>query len=234
MTTPLLLLPGMMCDARLFAPQLAAIHDRAVMVSPIAAADTVAELARIVLEAAPPRFALAGLSMGGIVAMEIVAQAPARVAGLCLMDTNPKAEHPKVAEAREPQIQRVRDGDLRAVMRDEMKPNYLADGPTVGAILDTCMAMAETMGAVTFVRQSRALQTRADRQKTLAGVTVPSLILCGRDDALCPLHRHAAMQALIPGSELVVVEGAGHLPTLEQPAVTTRAIRAWLSHVDHA
>lgn len=234
MTIPLLLLPGMMCDARLFAPQLAVLHDRAIMVSPIAAADTVAELARIVLEAAPPRFALAGLSMGGIVAMEILAQAPARVMGLCLMDTNPKAEHPKVAEAREAQIQKVRDGGLRAVMREEMTPLYLADGPNVGAILDTCMAMADTMGAVTFVRQSRALQTRADRQETLARVTVPSLILCGREDALCPLHRHQAMHDLIPGSELVIVEQAGHLPTLEQPEVTTRAIRAWLTRVDHA
>ncbi len=234
MTTPLLLLPGMMCDARLFAPQLAAIHDRAVMVSPIAAADTVEALARIVLDAAPPRFALAGLSMGGIVAMEIMAQAAERVVGICLMDTNPKAEHPAVAEAREAQIQRVRDGELRVVMRDEMKPNYLADGPHVGAILDTCMAMAETMGAVTFVRQSRALQTRADRREVLAGVRVPALVLCGREDTLCPVHRHEGMHDLIEGSELVVVEGAGHLPTLEQPEVTTRAIRHWLERVDHS
>ncbi|WP_179379040.1 alpha/beta fold hydrolase [Jannaschia marina] len=234
MTTPLLLLPGMMCDARLFAPQLAAIHDRAIMVSPIAAADTTEALARIVLEAAPPRFALAGLSMGGIVAMEVLAQAPDRVAGLCLMDTNPKAESEAVAAAREPQIARIREGELRAVMRDEMKPNYLADGPSIGAILDTCMAMAETMGSVTFVRQSRALQTRADRQETLQRVTVPALVLCGREDSLCPLHRHELMHRLIHGSELVVVEGAGHLPTLEQPEVTTRAIRHWLERVDHA
>lgn len=233
MTLPLLLLPGMMCDARLFAPQLSAIHDRAVMVSPIAGADTTADLARIVLEAAPPRFALAGLSMGGIVAMEILAQAPDRVAGLCLMDTNPKAETEAVAALREPQIAKVREGGLRGVMRDEMKPNYLADGPNLGAILDTCMAMAETMGPVSFVRQSRALQTRADRQETLAGVRVPTLILCGREDTLCPLHRHELMHRLVEGSELVVVEGAGHLPTLEQPEVTTRAVQSWLTRVDH-
>ncbi|SDZ56774.1 Pimeloyl-ACP methyl ester carboxylesterase [Jannaschia faecimaris] len=233
MTTPLLLLPGMMCDARLFAPQLAAIHDRAIMVSPIAAADTTAALARIVLDAAPPRFALAGLSMGAIVAMEVMAQAPEQIAGLCLMDSNPKAEHPEVAAAREPQIQRVRDGSLRAVMRDEMRPGYLADGPNQGAILDTCMAMAETMGPVTFVRQSRALQTRADRRETLSGVKVPALILCGREDMLCPPRRHEMMHELIENSELVVVEGAGHLPTLEQPHVTTRAICHWLEKVDH-
>lgn len=232
--TALLLLPGMMCDARLFAPQIAAIHDRAVMIAPITGHDTTAALAAEVLAHAPPRFALAGLSMGGIVAMEMLAQAPDRIAGLCLMDTNPKAEHPEVAKGREPQIASVRDGGLRAVMRDEMKPNYLADGPRRGAILDTCMAMAEALGPAVFVRQSRALQTRADRQDTLATVTVPSLVLCGRDDALCPLHRHEAMHDLLEGSTLVVVEGAGHLPTLEQPEVTTRALRSWLDRVDRA
>ncbi|WP_281824201.1 alpha/beta fold hydrolase [Jannaschia rubra] len=232
--TALLLLPGMMCDARLFAPQIAAIHDRAVMIAPITGHDTTAALAAEVLAHAPPRFALAGLSMGGIVAMEMLAQAPDRIAGLCLMDTNPKAEHPKVAKGREPQIASVRDGGLRAVMRDEMKPNYLADGPRRGAILDTCMAMAEALGPAVFVRQSRALQTRADRQDTLTTVTVPSLVLCGRDDALCPLHRHEAMHDLLEGSTLVVVEGAGHLPTLEQPEVTTRALRSWLDRLDRA
>ena len=234
MTLPLLLLPGMMCDARLFAPQIAAIHDRAVTVAPITGADHVAALAREVLDHAPPRFALAGLSMGGIVAMEVMAQAPERVAGLCLMDTNPKAEHPKVAEARQPQMARVRNGELRVVMRDEMKPNYLADGPGRQAVLDLCMDMAEALGPDVFLRQSRALMTRADRQDTLRAVAVPSLVLCGREDALCPLHRHELMAELIPGATLAVIEGAGHLPTLERPEVVTVALSAWLARVDTA
>ncbi|MEM8823598.1 MAG: alpha/beta hydrolase [Pseudomonadota bacterium] len=232
MTMPLVLLPGMMCDARLFGPQIADIADRAVMVAPITGAATVPDLARAVLDVAPPRFALAGLSMGGIVAMEIMAQAAERVAGLCLMDTNPKAEHPAVAEAREPQIARVMQGDLRAVMRDEMKPNYLADGPGRDAILETCMAMAERLGPDVFVRQSRALQVRADRQEVLRGVGVPSLVMCGQEDALCPVHRHELMAELIPDARLVVVEGAGHLPTLERPDAVTQAMRAWLEEVD--
>ena len=232
--TPLVLLPGMMCDARLFAPQLAAIHDRAVMVAPITGADTTAALAEAVLAHAPPRFALAGLSMGGIVAMEMMAAAPGRIAGLCAMDTNPKAEHPKVAEGRGPQMARVAAGALRAVMRDEMKPNYLADGPHRGAILDTCMAMAEALGPEVFLRQSRALTTRADRQETLRGVTVPTLVLCGAEDALCPVHRHEGMHALVAGSTLAVIEGAGHLPTLERPAEATALLRAWLAEVDAA
>lgn len=230
---PLVLLPGMMCDARLFGPQVEAFApDRAVMVVPIAAHDDTAALARAVLAAAPARFALAGLSMGGIVAMEVAALAPDRLMGLCLMDTNPEAERPAVAARRLPQIERVRAGGLRAVMRDEMKPSYLADGPRRGAILDLCMAMAERLGPGVFERQSRALMARPDRRETLRGVTVPTLVLCGAEDALCPLHRHEAMRDLVPDSTLVVVEGAGHLPTLERPAETNAALADWLARVD--
>lgn len=232
--TPLVLLPGMMCDARLFAPQIAALSDRAVQVSPITGADTTAALAQAVLDAAPSRFALAGLSMGGIVAMEMQAIAPERIAGLCLMDTNPKAEHPNVAKYREAQMQRVRMGGLRPVMRDEMKPNYLADGPNREAILETCMVMAEHLGPDVFLRQSRALMTRADRQETLGDVNVPSLVLCGREDSLCPVHRHELMAELIPGAKLRVLNAAGHLPTLEQPNATIIALRQWLAQVDAA
>ncbi|WP_308915546.1 alpha/beta hydrolase [Jannaschia sp. LMIT008] len=229
---PLVLLPGMMCDARLFAPQVAALSaDREVRVLPIADHDTTAALARAVLDAAPHRFALGGLSMGGIVAMEVAALAPERIAGLCLMDTNPRAEAAEVAARREPQIERVRASHLRAVMRDEMKPNYLAPGPDRAAVLDLCMAMAESLGPDVFVRQSRALQTRADRRDTLRGLTVPSLVLCGRDDTLCPLHRHTEMADLLPDAELVVIDGAGHLPVLERPKATNAAVAAWLGRV---
>ncbi|MEM9795085.1 MAG: alpha/beta fold hydrolase [Pseudomonadota bacterium] len=230
--TPLVLLPGMMCDARLFAPQIAAISDRAVMVAPLGGADSMAGLAAGVLAVAPPRFALAGLSMGGIVAMEIVAQAPERVAGLCLMDTNPLAERPEVAAARQPQIAHVRDGGLGAVMRDEMKPNYLADGPRRPAILELCMEMATALGPQVFARQSRALMARPDRQDVLRGVRVPSLVLCGAEDSLCPPARHELMRDLIPEARLVVVDGAGHLPVLERPEAVNAALSAWLEEVE--
>lgn len=229
MTLPLILLPGMMCDARLFGPQIDALSQhRLVIVGDISGHETVAELASNILKTAPPAFALAGLSMGGIVAMEIVRQVPARVARLALMDTNPKAEVEAVKARRTPQIERAKAGQLESVIRDEMKPNYLTDGPYRAAILDLCMEMAMDLGPEIFVRQSVALRDRLDQQETLRKVAVPSLILCGRDDALCPVARHELMHQLIAGSTLQIVEGAGHLPTLEQPQDTTAALIRWL------
>ena len=227
---PLVLLPGMMCDARLFAPQVAALSaERAVMVAPIHHHDTTAALADAVLAAAPARFALAGLSMGGIVAMEVVARAPERVTRLACLDTNGEAETPEVAARRGPQMEKVAAGGLRAVMRDEMKPNYLADGPRRGAILDLCMAMAEALGPDAFARQSRALMTRPDQRDALRAFPRPVLALCGAQDALCPVHRHDTIAALAPDAALVVIKGAGHLPTLERPEETTAALRGWLA-----
>ncbi|EKE43129.1 alpha/beta hydrolase [Oceaniovalibus guishaninsula JLT2003] len=226
---PLVLLPGMMCDARLFGPQIARFsRNRAVHVAPVTGFDDMGALAADVLANAPPRFALAGLSMGGIVAMEVLRQAPDRVDRIALLDTNPKAEPPAFAEAREPQIARVQDGDLAAVMRHEMMPHYLADGSVEGAIPDLCLDMALALGPQVFVRQSRALQARPDQQAVLAAARLPALILCGRHDRLCPLHRHELMQSLMPHARLRVIEGAGHLPTLEAPEATGDAMQDWL------
>jgi pimeloyl-ACP methyl ester carboxylesterase len=226
---PLLLIPGMMCDARLYGPQVAALSGRrALHLAPITAHDTIEDLAADILRHAPLRFALLGLSMGGIVAMEIAARAPERVQRLALLDTNPRAEAPEVRARREPQIAKAREGRLREVMRDEMKPNYLADGPRRQDILDLCMEMALALGPEVFERQSRALASRPDQQETLARVAVPTLVLMGEHDILCPRDRHELMHALIPGSRLEIVPGAGHLPTLERPEATTAAIARWL------
>jgi pimeloyl-ACP methyl ester carboxylesterase len=230
MNDTLVMLPGMMCDARLFRPQIDAFSgERPVMVVPLVGADTIEKMAADILENLPPRFALAGLSMGGIVAMEIMRQAPDRVSRLALMDTNPKVESPKIAVMRDAQVDEVLSGGLRCVMREQMKPNYLADGPNTGQILDTCMAMSETLGPDAFVQQSRALQTRRDQTETLKTVCVPTLVLCGEDDTLCPIHRHQLMHDLVSGSELRILKNAGHLPTLEQPEATNEALRQWLT-----
>ncbi|TMV09043.1 alpha/beta fold hydrolase [Ruegeria sediminis] len=229
MTAPLVLIPGMMCDARLFGPQIAALSGTAALhLAPISAHDTVQALAAEVLANAPPRFALAGLSMGGIVAMEVLRQAPERVERIALLDTNPLAERVEVKARRGPQIAAARAGRLAEVMRDEMKPNYLAEGPDKRAILDLCMQMALDLGPDVFIIQSKALMDRPDQTETLLSARIPALVLCGRGDLLCPVERHELMAGLIPGAVLHIVENAGHLPTLEQPETTNAALRRWL------
>ncbi|SMP16171.1 alpha/beta fold hydrolase [Shimia sagamensis] len=226
---PLVLLPGMMCDARLFGPQINALSGRIpIMTAPLSGQNTIEKLAAEVLRHAPPKFALAGLSMGGIVAMEMIRQAQDRVVGVALLDTNPLAETETTKDRRALQIAATLAGDMRRVLREEMKPNYLADGPNHGAILDLCMAMATDLGPEVFVRQSKALRDRKDQTETLRHYNGETLILCGREDTLCPIERHRLMQNLITGSSMQIVEQAGHLPTLEQPKITTAALTRWL------
>ncbi|MBO0906119.1 alpha/beta fold hydrolase [Jiella sonneratiae] len=226
---PLVLIPGMMCDARLFGPQIAAFSaERATHVAAILAKDTVEAMAADLLVGAPARFALAGLSMGGIVAMEVLRQAPERVERIALLDTNPLAEAANVRDGREPQIEKARQGGLEAVMREAMLPRYVAD-PVAGAgILDLCLQMALALGPAVFERQSRALQTRPDQTGTLRAAKLPTLILCGENDALCPVDRHRLMHDLMPGSRLEILPATGHLPTLERPETTTKILREWL------
>lgn len=227
--TPLILIPGMMCDARLFSPQIAAFSGaRDLYLASISQHDSVLGLAQDILSNAPPRFAACGLSMGGIVAMEILRLAPDRVDRIALLDTNPLAEKDEVKARRFPQMMAARQGRLAEIMRDEMKPNYLADTPHRGGLLDLCMDMALTLGPHVFLRQSRALMDRRDQSNTLANAKLPALVLCGRDDALCDVDRHRLMASLLPGSQLEIIGNAGHMPTLEQPDLTNAALSRWL------
>lgn len=228
--TPLVLLPGLMCDARLFLPQITALSSEyPVQVMPLTRDEHVEGMAETVLEAAPDTFALAGLSMGGIVAMEVLRRAPKRVLRLALLDTNCQAEMPNVAAAREPQIVGAKTGRLEEIMRDEMKPAYLAPGPQRLEVLNIVMEMALDLGPEVFVRQSRALQRRPDQQGTLRRSQVPALIACGEHDALCPVRRHEFMAHLMPNAVLEIIPEAGHLPTLEQPDQVTELLRRWLA-----
>ncbi len=225
--SPLVLIPGMMCDARMWGDLPSALPCTVHHALPTEG-ETIPDMAATILRTAPERFALAGLSMGGIVAMEMLEQAPERVERLALMDTNPLAEAPEAAARRAPQIARALGGDLDGVMRDEMKPNYLAD-PDDAATLDLCMAMARDLGPEVFRRQSLALKNRPDRTATLRRFSGAALILMGKDDRPCPRDRHELMHSLMPQSRMVIIPGAGHLPPLEQPALTLSALKDWLA-----
>lgn len=236
MALPLVLLPGMMCDARLFLPQVAALSaGRAVLCADLSRDGTVPAMAARVLAEAPPVFALAGLSLGGIVAMEMLHQAPGRIARLALMDTNPLAEAPEIRAGRADQIARAMAGGLEAMMADTVIPRYLArpdappDHPPDHPIAALCLEMARALGPEVFRRQSLALRDRADRTEALRGADCPALILNGAHDRMCPPERHALMHRLMPRARRVEIAGAGHLPVLETPDATNEALRSWLT-----
>ena len=230
MAEPLVLLPGMMCDARVFGPQIAELSaDMAVMCAPITRGDRVEEIASALLDLLPRRFALAGLAMGGIVAMEILRRAPDRVTRIALISTTPLAETPQAAAEREPQIVRVRSGRLMEVIREEEARASLAPGPWQEDVLSLVLDMADALGPEVFIRQSRALQRRRDQQAVLRKCRVPAIVICGAHDRASPVKRHEFMAELIPGARLRVIDAAGHLPPLEAPAETTAALRDWMA-----
>lgn len=227
----LLLLPGTLCDARLWAPLRPGLrgHCGAIVVGDLTGADSVAGLASRVLAEAPPRFALGGLSMGGIVALEIWRQAPGRVSRLALLDTNHRGDTPARRSQREAQVARALGGDFERVVREELKPRYVAaSGRNRSSILRTVMAMALDLGPEVFARQSRALGGRADSTALLPSIDCPTLVLCGEEDALVPVAQHREMASMIPHATLRTVQNCGHLPTLERPAEVCDALIAWL------
>lgn len=220
----------MLCDARLFGPQIEALSSICDIVVPELVQPSIAEMASHVLNLIPDRqFNLAGLSMGGIVAMQIVAAAPERVARLALLDTNHHADLPQKRRVRDRQIADVRNGRLRDVVTDEMKPNYLAKGNSGNrALLALLIEMAMDCGEETFIAQSLALRDRGDMSNAISSYKGTSLVLCGEEDRLCPPVLHQSMKKILDHAELIHVHGAGHISTLENPGAVTSALAAWL------
>jgi pimeloyl-ACP methyl ester carboxylesterase len=229
---PLVLLPGLLCDRRLFAPQLPALEAagrRRVLVPDLTREDTVQGLAaRVLAEAPPGPFALCGLSMGGYVALEVVRQAPGRVARLALLDTRARVDAPEAAARRGGLMELAEKGEFRGVT-PRLLPllvhrDRLADGPLVGVV----QAMAAAVGRDAFLRQQRAIMGRPDFLPLLPAIRAPTLVLCGREDALTPLELHLEMAAAIPDATLVAVPNCGHLAPLERPGAVAAQLLAWL------
>ncbi len=229
MTEALVLLPDMMCDDRVFAPQIRALaSERAITIAPLTQGDRVEDIARALLDQLPKRFALAGLGLGGVVAMEVLKRASNRVTRLCLIGTNPLSEPPAVAATREPMIIGAQAGRLQEVLREGMPPEFLAPGPARLEITNLLLDMGRDLGPEVFVAQSRAMQRRPDQQGTLRKCAVPTRIIFGVHDPFTPAQRQDFMIRLLPDAQLTVIEEAGHLPTLEQPEQTTATLRDWL------
>jgi pimeloyl-ACP methyl ester carboxylesterase len=219
----------MLCDAALWRAQIDGLEDLAACrVADVTAHDSMGALADSVLAQAPERFALAGVSMGGYLAFEILRRAPRRVERLALLDTTARTDVPDQTERRHRAIRVAKEQGFERVM-GILLPMLLAerhqvDAGIVGAVRD----MAARVGMAAFVRQQAAIMGRSDSRALLPGIDVPALVLCGREDALTPVGLHEEMAAAIPDADLVVLGGAGHFTPLERPAAVTAALRAWL------
>lgn len=229
MKEPVLLIPGMMNDARVFAAQVAHLsRTHVVQVANVAGGASIREMAADTIHNAPPRFALCGQGMGGCVALEILRRVPERVTRFCLISTNPWTETPEQAARREPQIVKAQAGMLDEAMAEALHPDNFAPGPQRAAAISTVLSMARDHGPEAFVRQSRAMQRRPDVEKILSRIAVPTLVLCGAHDTITPVKRHSFMAEIIPYAELVVIDDAGHVPTLETPEKASIALAAWM------
>lgn len=227
----LVLVPGMMCDERLFAPQLAHFSTSCdIWMADIGGKSSIQELAHHILISCPfQTFALGGLSMGGIVAMDMARQSPDRIERLALLDTNHLADAPERYEIRNRQISAAQSGQFERVVAEEMMPFYFSAGNKDNATLQgIVMRMARDVGAEVFINQSIALRDRISAEDVLAAYAGPTLVLCGEEDVVCPVLRHQAMAHLNRHADLRIIAGAGHLSTLEQPASVNAATELWL------
>lgn len=226
----LVLIPGLLCDGALWAHQIVALSDVAdVLVADVSESDSMSELALDVLEDVPDEFAVAGLSMGGYVAQEIMRQAPERVTHLALLDTNARADLPEQSENRKRLMDIAKAGKLDNVV-SEMLPNLIhPDHMKIPEIADVFGQMAARVEVEGFLNQQTAIMNRIDGRDDLAQINCPTLVLCGEQDALTPVKVHEEMVDGIGGNAtLVVVPDSGHLSPIEQPEAVTDALRAWL------
>jgi len=229
MAGPLVLLPPMLCDARVFAPQMTVLgREMAVTVAPVAGAARVEEIASGLLDMLPARFALAGMGFGGVVALEIARRAEKRVSRLALIAASPLPCSPGEASAIEPRIIAARMGRMDDVIAQELPHDALFAGEWRGEVMALVADMAAGNGAEAYVRQARAMQRRRDQQAVLRKLSQPVMVMGGAEDGLLPVRRHEFTAELIGRDDPVLIEEAGHLPTLENPDAVTDALRRWL------
>ncbi len=216
---PLVLLPGMNCSARLWGPAGAgALH-------PVLDRPTLDEQVQALLDALPDRFALGGLSLGGIVAMALTRRAPERVAGLCLMATNARPPTPEQRAGWDAALTRLDDG---APARALQPLHLLLHDRSLDA---TALRMADETGERRLAAQLRLQGTRVDERPALPAVAVPTLVLAGEQDRLCPVERHTEIAELVPDARLHVLPGVGHLLPVEAQDTVAALLGEWLCEV---
>ncbi|PLX39651.1 MAG: alpha/beta hydrolase [Hyphomicrobiales bacterium] len=229
MAEPLVLVPGLLCTEALWQPQIDALGaDCELIIADHRSHDSLGDIAAALLETAPPRFALAGLSMGGYVALEVMRQAPQRVSRLALLDTTARADNDERRDIRRRFIALAEEAGLQEVV-GKLLPQFLsAEHLKNPQLVATIREMAAETGFEAFARQQTAIMTRPDSLPDLARIACPTMVLVGAEDALTPPDAAHEMHEAIAGSDLVVVPECGHISTLEQPEAVNEAMRSWL------
>jgi pimeloyl-ACP methyl ester carboxylesterase len=189
--------------------------------------DTLSAIAADILRKAPPKFALAGLSMGGYIALEVLRQAPERVSRLALLDTNSRADRPEQTISRAELVALARTQGLGAVNK-RLLP-LLVHPRHQTALSGTIDRMAAATGVDAFARQQAAIGGRPDNRPFLATISIPTTIIVGAEDALTPVKVHEEMHELIANSQLHIIPDCGHLSTLEVPEKVNALLAAWLA-----
>ena len=226
---PIVLIPGLLASPRMYAPQVPQLwRTGPVMIADHTRDDSMAGIARRILSAAPARFALVGLSMGGYIAFEILRQAPERIAKVALLDTSARADAPEQTAMRRAQMALAAQGQLAEVVEQQFPRLVHRARRADGALREVFTLMAEEVGAAGFIRQQTAISGRIDSRPTLGSIRCPTLVLVGEGDELTPPERAAEIAAGVPGARLTTVPQCGHMSTLEQPDEVTRALLEWL------
>lgn len=236
----LILIPGILCDSTVWLPQAAALRDiAAVHIAELIECGSLGLMAEAILKTAPPSFALAGHSVGGRVAMEVLRRAPGRIERLALLDTGyepvaPGAAGEREAAGRHRMVDKARELGMRAMglewLQGMLSPPRLSDTALVASILD----MIERRSPDFYAAQTRAMLSRPDATPLLGEIRCLTLVLCGREDGWSPVERHRRLAALIPGSTFTIIENCGHMSTLEQPEEVSAALRSWLTSTRHS
>ena len=226
----LVLLPGLLCDDRLWKPQVEALSDVAdVVIADMTRDETMSDMAARALDGAPESFALAGLSMGGYVAFEIMRTAPGRVTRLALLDTGARADTPEQTTRRKDLIGLADRGEFKAVS-PRLLPLFVHESRLSDTqLIEDVTQMADSVGKDAFLRQQKAIMGRPDSRPDLSDIRCPSLVVCGRQDALTPVELSEEIAGLIPGANLVLIDNCGHLATMERPDEVNAALRTWMA-----